>query len=108
MRPRTVFLRGFLFLLCAVLSNCLGKVADDGRDIFVANGCYECHGYKGEGSRLGPPIAPGPLPLKQFVDMVQSPYGVMPAYPPRVLSTENLKLIHTYLLSIKEPPKVRT
>jgi ubiquinol-cytochrome c reductase cytochrome c subunit len=78
-----------------------------GRAEFVEMGCYQCHGYEGQGARgTGPRIAPDPLPLEIFSNIVRRPPDVMPAYSPNVLSEGKLKRIHDYLVSVPEPPDV--
>ncbi len=72
-----------------------------GRDLYIQYGCYQCHGYEGQGGLIsGPRIAPTALPLDAFAEILRRPYGVMPAYSPNVLSDEILKGIHEYLQSI--------
>ena len=36
--------------------------AANGRKLFVSNGCYQCHGYVGQGGNAGAKLAPKPLP----------------------------------------------
>ncbi|MCH8015836.1 MAG: cytochrome c [Acidobacteria bacterium] len=81
--------------------------ADRGKKDFVEVGCYQCHGYQGQGGPGGR-IAPKPLPLEAFTRLVRRPANVMPAYSPKVLSDEQLKRIHKYLESIPEDPEVST
>src|SRR5690242_17679918 len=39
--------------------------AQNGRKLFVKYGCYECHGYEGQGSiATAPRVGPDPLPLE--------------------------------------------
>ena len=76
-----------------------------GRKLFNATGCYSCHGYEGQGALVtGPRLAPSPLPLAAFIEMVRRPPNVMPAYSPRVLADEALAKIHAFLQSIPTPP----
>ena len=73
---------------------------------YVGHGCYQCHGYEGQGGGFGGPrIAPDPLPYAAFAEVVRRPYGVMPAYSKKVLSGQELKLIYDYVVAIPEPPK---
>ena len=37
--------------------------AENGKRLFVRNGCYQCHGYAGQGGSAGARLAPKPLPL---------------------------------------------
>ena len=100
-----------------VLAPCLfvaaaGAIEDDarpGRAEYVEMGCYQCHGYEGQGARsMGPRIAPEPLPFDVFSSWVRHPPEVMPAYSPQVLGEDKLERIHEYLLSIPLPPDVST
>ena len=81
--------------------------ADRGKKDFVEVGCYQCHGYQGQGGPGGR-IAPKPASLEVFTRLVRRPVNVMPAYSPKVLSDEKLERIHKYLESIPEDPEVST
>jgi len=83
------------------------EAADRGKMDFVEVGCYQCHGYQGQGG-AAPRIAPKPLSLEAFTRLIRKPPNVMPAYSPKVLSDEQLKRIHKYLESIPEDPEVST
>src|SRR5579862_490217 len=60
----------------------------NGQRLFVKFGCYECHGYLGQGStftggtRLGPPQ----IPLSAFTGYVREPTGQMPPYIAKAIS----------------------
>lgn len=78
-----------------------------GHDLFVMQGCYQCHGYVGQGATAtGPALVPGRLDEKGFHDYVRSPKGVMPAYSPKIISDDAVGLLIRYLRSIPEgrPP----
>jgi ubiquinol-cytochrome c reductase cytochrome c subunit len=82
--------------------------AAHGRQVFDAVGCWQCHGYVGQGSILsGPRLAPKPLPLDKFRELVREPLNQMPAYSTEVLSDEDLTDVHAYLESIPAPPAVK-
>jgi mono/diheme cytochrome c family protein len=83
------------------------EVADRGKKDYVEMGCYQCHGYQGQGGPGGR-IAPKPASLEAFTRLVRRPPNVMPAYSPKVISDEKLERIHKYLESIPEPPDVST
>jgi mono/diheme cytochrome c family protein len=73
-----------------------------GRTLFMANGCYSCHGTAGQGGeRSGAPkLAPQPYPFEAFKVLVREPREAMPRFDPRYLSDAQLQAIHTYLSSI--------
>jgi mono/diheme cytochrome c family protein len=81
--------------------------AEQGREEFIELGCYQCHGYQGQGG-AAPRLAPNPISLENFMRIVRRPPNVMPAYSPAVLSEEQLKRMHAYLESIPQPPDVST
>jgi mono/diheme cytochrome c family protein len=77
-----------------------------GQHLFTADGCYECHGYLGQGStqtggtRLGPPQ----IPLSAFISYVRQPSSQMPPYTSKVISDQDLALIYSFLQSVPKPP----
>ena len=74
-----------------------------GRALFERNGCYQCHGYSGQGG-AAPRIAPTAYPLAAFAALVRKPANEMPAYAPEVLSDADLAAIYRYVRSVPEPP----
>ena len=83
-----------------------GGNAENGKRLFVEEGCYECHGYAGQGGAAGPRIAP--RPAKAGLEYVRRPTGVMPPYTTKVLSDKALADIRAYLATIKPPPPVKS
>jgi mono/diheme cytochrome c family protein len=77
----------------------------NGKLLFTRYGCYECHGYLGQGSmqtggsRLGPPQ----IPLSAFISYVREPTGQMPPYGSKVVSNKDLADIYSFLQSIPKP-----
>ena len=84
-----------------------GDVVERGRADYVEVGCYQCHGYQGQGG-AGPRLAPDPIALENFMRIVRRPPNVMPAYSPAVVSEDQLERMHAYLESIPQPPDVST
>ena len=82
----------------------------NGQRLFVRDGCYECHGYLGQGStstggtRLGPPQ----VPLSAFVSYVREPTGQMPPYTAKVISNEDLGEIYNFLKTVPPPPPLKS
>lgn len=77
-----------------------------GRQLFMHNGCYTCHGTVGQGGeRSGAPrIAPDPYPFEAFRILVRQPREAMPRFDERFVSDEQLQAIHRYLSSIAKGP----
>ena len=78
---------------------------DRGRDLYDANGCYQCHGHAGQGG-AAVRIAPSPYPFEAFAQLVRRPANEMPAYAAAVLSDADLQAIYRYVRSMSEPPAV--
>ncbi len=77
--------------------------AAKGKVAFVKNGCYQCHGFVGQGG-AGAKLAPKPLPLEAMVSFVRSTNRQMPPYSEQILSNNDLDDIHAYLESIPVGP----
>ncbi len=82
----------------------------NGERLFRKDGCYECHGLRGQGSsstggtRLGPPR----IPLSAFVSYVREPAGEMPPYTAKAVSDKDLAEIYDFLKSIPPPPPAKS
>src|SRR5258708_3854008 len=82
--------------------------AENGKKLFRAVGCYQCHGYVGQGGTgTAPRIAPNPLPWPALSAYVRAPKNQMPAFTQKHLPETDLADIYAYLKSIPEPPKVK-
>ena len=82
----------------------LAASAEKGKIAFVQHGCWQCHGFLGQGASSGAKLAPDPIPLEAFAAFVRTTDRVMPPYSESVLSNEDLADIHAYLQSIPKPP----
>ena len=80
---------------------------DEGKKLFASYGCYQCHGYEGQGSSAtGPRLGPRPLPLASFSRYVRRPTGQMPPYTTKVVSDSELAKIYAFLEARPAPPAV--
>ena len=73
---------------------------ENGKKLFLRDGCWECHGYAGQGSRDGARIANTALTNVQFTRYIRRPTGAMPAYIDRILSDSEANDIWAYMKSI--------
>jgi mono/diheme cytochrome c family protein len=81
--------------------------AEKGKQIFIKDGCYACHGYDGHGG-VAPKLAPRPIPAVAFIAIVRHPpASAMPTYSPKVMSDSELTDVWAYLKSIPDPPPVK-
>jgi len=69
----------------------------NGKRLYEADGCYQCHGYAGQGGRDGPRIAATALNAQALIRYVRRPFGAMPAFTEKVLSEQELTDIYAYL-----------
>jgi mono/diheme cytochrome c family protein len=81
--------------------------ADNGKRIFLKDGCYECHGYAGQGGAAGARIAAIGLNAQGLIRYVRAPAGQMPAYKEKVVSDQELTDIWAYLQSLPKPKPVK-
>jgi mono/diheme cytochrome c family protein len=80
--------------------------AENGQVAFVKHGCWQCHGFQGQGSVAtsgGRVIANTPLPLDAFEAYVRNPGGAMPPFHAEMLSDSDLADIYAYLESRPKP-----
>ena len=82
--------------------------AENGKRIFTAYGCYQCHGYQGQGSNAGARLAPKPIPLAAMIAYVRKPAGVMPPVTAKVVSDAEIADIRAYLETVPAPPDVKS
>ncbi len=82
--------------------------AENGKRLFTAYACYQCHGYQGQGGNAGARLAPKPLPLAAMIAYVRKPSGVMPPVTAKVVTDGEIADIRAYLETIPAPPDVKT
>lgn len=73
--------------------------ADTGKKLFVSYGCWQCHGYEGQGGAAGPRLAPRPLPFAGFSRYIRRPTNQMPPYTEKVVPDADLAHIYAFLQS---------
>jgi mono/diheme cytochrome c family protein len=79
----------------------------NGKTVYTADGCYECHGREAQGGAgTGPKLGPAPMPFAIFANQVRSPRDQMPPYTSKVLSDAELADIYAFVQSLPQPPKV--
>jgi ubiquinol-cytochrome c reductase cytochrome c subunit len=95
---------------CLAISHgaALADSAEKGKAAFVKHGCWQCHGFAGQGGAAGPKLAPDPRPFEIFSVFVRHTNGPMPPYQEAVLSNESLADIHAYLSAIPKGPDYRS
>jgi mono/diheme cytochrome c family protein len=80
--------------------------AAKGKIAFTHYGCWQCHGFEGQGSPAtsnGKVLAPDPLPWESFSVFIRASYTAMPPFSEKVLPNSDLEDIYAYLSSIPKP-----
>ena len=81
--------------------------AQHGKTVYVADGCYECHGLAAQGGAgTGPKLGPNAIPYAAFSFQVRTPRDEMPPYTAKVLSDADLADMYAFVQSLPQPPKV--
>lgn len=78
--------------------------AEKGKAAFVKHGCWQCHGFMGQGGIAGKKLAPNPMPPEALTAFVRFTNGAMPPYSKAILQDADLADIHAYLQSIPKAP----
>ena len=77
-----------------------------GKQLYLATGCYQCHGTRGEGGgNAGPRLAPGPMPYEGLLQQLRRPRARMPVYTAVIMPDNDVADIYAYLQSV---PKGKT
>jgi mono/diheme cytochrome c family protein len=80
-----------------------GAFAAHGKRVYLADGCFTCHGRAGQGGAMNypaPAIAKLEMPVESFVSFLRDAPNDMPAYSTDVLSDKEAADIHAYLQSL--------
>ncbi|HXZ22567.1 MAG TPA: cytochrome c [Pseudolabrys sp.] len=94
----------------ALAQNAASGDAANGKRIYLADGCFTCHGRAGQGGAMNypaPPIAKLEMPVESFVAFLRDAPNDMPAYSADVLSDKEAADIHAFLESLpgRKPAK---
>src|SRR5688500_20116262 len=69
---------------------------ENGKKIYTAYGCYQCHGFLGQGGAAGARLAPRPLAFVLFSRYVRIPSGQMPPYTEKIMTNQEMADIYAY------------
>ena len=108
---RTALYAGLAGLAAGLLlapGTTLAASAENGKQVFMRAGCWQCHGTVGQGGAAGPKLAPDPLPFDALTSFVRTTNRQMPAYREEVLSDADLADLYAYLNSIPQGPDAKT
>ncbi len=74
-----------------------------GKELFLKNYCWSCHGYAGAGAATGPRLAQTQFTSDSFTAYIRSPVR-MPPYRVEVLSDSEAADIFAYIRTFPPPP----
>jgi mono/diheme cytochrome c family protein len=84
---------------------------ENGRKAFVTHGCWQCHGFEGQGSAVtsnGAVLSNTELPFEAFEGFVRGTNRAMPPYREAILSSADLADIYAFLHSVPKPKDPNT
>lgn len=80
--------------------------AANGKRVFLADGCFTCHGRAGQGGAYNGPapiLAHTALPFDAFMSQLRNPADEMPAFSAAVLSDKDIADIYAFVQSLPGP-----
>lgn len=98
-------------LIAVLAGSIMAARADDapsgdpvnGKRIYLADGCFECHGRAGQGGMLSyqtPALAQTALPVESFIAFLREAPNDMPSFSAEVLSDKDAADIHAFLRTL--------
>lgn len=79
-----------------------------GREVYTKVGCYQCHGFEGQGANTGPRIGPEPMEVEALKSFLRNASATaMPPYSEKLVSDGDVADIHAFLASVKKPPAAK-
>jgi mono/diheme cytochrome c family protein len=80
--------------------------AANGKRLYLADGCFTCHGRSGQGGAYNTPapiLAHTAMPFDGFKGQVRNPINDMPAFPTVILSDKDIADIYAFVESLPGP-----
>jgi mono/diheme cytochrome c family protein len=84
----------------------LAASVENGKVAYVKHGCWQCHGFLGQGSLVtsgGTVLSNSALSFEIFANFVRNSNRTMPPYREAILPNADLADIYAYLQSIPKP-----
>jgi mono/diheme cytochrome c family protein len=82
-----------------------GDVAN-GKRLYLADGCFTCHGRSGQGGAYNTPapiLAHTAMPFDGFKAQIRNPINDMPAFPTAILSDKDIADIYAFVETLPGP-----
>jgi mono/diheme cytochrome c family protein len=80
--------------------------AVEGKRLFLAVGCFLCHGRAGQGGAMNGPapvLAKTAMPFEGFMGQLRRPINDMPAYSEKVMTDKQVADIYAFVQSLPGP-----
>ena len=80
--------------------------AVEGKRLYLATGCFTCHGRSGQGGAMNGPapiIAKTAMPFDGFKGQFRQPSNDMPAYSEKVMTDKGIADIYAFVQSLPGP-----
>jgi mono/diheme cytochrome c family protein len=80
--------------------------AAEGKRLYLAVGCFTCHGRSGQGGAMNGPapiLAKTALPFDGFKGQLRSPVNEMPAYSEKVMTDKQIADIYAFVEQLPGP-----
>jgi mono/diheme cytochrome c family protein len=77
--------------------------AAEGKRLYLAKGCFTCHGRSGQGGAMNGPapiLAKTAMPFDGFKGQLRQPINDMPAYSDVVMSDQQIADIYAFLQTL--------
>jgi mono/diheme cytochrome c family protein len=78
----------------------------EGKRLYLAVGCFTCHGRSGQGGAMNGPapiLAKTQMPFEGFKGQLRSPVNEMPAYSEKVMTDKQIADIYAFVESLPGP-----
>jgi mono/diheme cytochrome c family protein len=80
--------------------------AVEGKRLYLAVGCFTCHGRSGQGGAMNGPVpalAKTAMPFDGFKGQLRQPANEMPAYSEKVMTDKQVADIYAFVESLPGP-----
>jgi mono/diheme cytochrome c family protein len=84
--------------------------ATNGKRIYLADGCFTCHGRSGQGGAYNGPapiLAHSAMPFDGFKNQLRNPADDMPAFSTAVLSDQDVADIYAFVQTLPGPTSAK-
>jgi mono/diheme cytochrome c family protein len=92
-----------VFVIPAVAQDAPKGDVANGKKVYLADGCYFCHGRAGQGGAYNGPapvLAKTEMPFEGFKGQLRQPSQDMPAYSEAVMSDQQIADIYAFVQSL--------